>query len=162
MDNGRYALLGIIILSLFYSCNSRSDRDTLAGYMPVTKIVDGDTFWVDDGSEKGLKIRLIGVNTPETVHPSKSVEFYGKEASEYVNRILSGEKVRLEYDVDRNDQYGRTLAYVFLSNGTFLNADLVKNGYAQVMTIPPNVKYAERFLELQRFARENKKGLWRE
>jgi len=146
----------------FFSCNSRSDREKLAGFLSVTKVVDGDTFWVDDGSEKGLKIRLIGVNTPETVHPRKPVEFYGKEASNYVKSILTGKKVRLEFDVDRVDRYGRTLAYVFLKDGTFLNADLIKNGYGQVMTVPPNVKYSEKFLELESKARENNIGLWKE
>jgi len=102
------------------------------------------------------------VNTPETVHPQKPVEYYGKEASNYVKSLLTGEKVRLEFDVSRIDRYGRTLAYVYLSDGTFLNADLIKNGFGQVMTVPPNVKYSEKFLELERKARENKIGLWKE
>ncbi|MCD5382782.1 thermonuclease family protein [Candidatus Gracilibacteria bacterium] len=130
--------------------------------MSIKKFVDGDTFWVDDGSEKGLKIRLIGVNTPETVHPQKPVEYYGKEASNYVKKVLMNKKVRLEFDVSKQDRYGRTLAYVFLNDGTFLNADLIENGYGQVMTVPPNVKYSEEFLELERKARENNIGLWKE
>lgn len=154
--------VGFAFFLLLFSCNSRSDRDSLSGYMPIKKFVDGDTFWVDDGSKKGLKIRLIGVNTPETVHPQKPVEFYGKEASNYVKSLLTGKKVRLEFDVDRIDRYGRTLAYIFLKDGTFLNADLIENGYGQVMTVPPNVKYSEKFLELERKARENNIGLWKE
>jgi micrococcal nuclease len=70
--------------------------------------------------------------------------------------------VRLEYDVSRYDQYGRTLAYVYLKDGTFVNADLVKKGYATVMTIPPNVKYADTFLKLSKKARNQGKGLWKE
>ncbi len=154
--------LSFAFLLLFFSCNSRSDRDSLAGYMSIKKFVDGDTFWVDDGSEKGLKIRLIGVNTPETVHPQKPVEYYGNEASNYVKKVLMNKKVRLEFDVSKQDRYGRTLAYVFLNDGTFLNADLIENGYGQVMTVPPNVKYSEEFLELERKARENNIGLWKE
>jgi micrococcal nuclease len=146
---------------LLYSCESKSKRKFDKQYLTVTKVVDGDTFWVDDGSVKGLKIRLIGVNTPETVHPRKPVEFYGKEASNYVKSVLTGKKVRLEFDVGRVDRYGRTLAYVFLKDGTFLNADLIENGFGQVMTVPPNVKYSEKFVELERKARENKIGLWK-
>jgi len=162
MSESLLKYLGLVFILILFSCNSRSDRDSLAGYMPIKKFVDGDTFWVDDGSKKGLKIRLIGVNTPETVHPQKPVEFYGKEASAYVKDLLIGKKVRLEFDVDRVDRYGRTLAYVFLKDGTFLNAELVKNGYAQIMTIPPNVKYSEKFLKLEREARDNNRGLWNE
>ena len=155
--------LSIIILIVFsFSCNSKSFRETKKGYIPVTKIVDGDTFWVDDGSEKGLKIRLIGINAPETVHPRKEVEHFGKEASDYLSNLLSGKKVRLEYDIDTLDRYGRTLAYVYLKDRTFVNAELLKNGYAQVMTIPPNVKYSKEFLKLERIARQNKIGLWSE
>ena len=153
--------LGFAFSLLLFSCNSRNDRDSLSGYMSIKKFVDGDTFWVDDGSEKGLKIRLIGVNTPETVDPRKPVEYYGKEASNYVKNILTGKKVRLEFDVGRVDRYGRTLAYVFLKDGTFLNADLIENGYGQVMTVPPNVKYLVKFLDSERVARENKRGLWK-
>jgi micrococcal nuclease len=137
-------------------------QDISDDYYAVTKIVDGDTFWVDDGSEKGMKIRLIGVDAPESRRSfNKEVGHYGKEAKEYLTQMLDGKLVRLEYDVGRKDRYGRTLAYVYLEDGTFVNADLVKNGYAMIMTVPPNVKYAELFLELQREARENGRGLWR-
>jgi micrococcal nuclease len=155
-------LVVLLFVSLFISCDSRQDRDELAGFLRVTKVVDGDTFGVDDGSEKGLKIRLIGVNTPETVHPQKPVEFFGKEASDYVKGILTNQKVRLEFDVNLVDRYGRTLAYVYLKDGTFLNADLIIKGYGQAMTVPPNVKYSEKFVELEKKARQAKVGLWKE
>ena len=157
----KYTLFLLFAISLV-SCNSRRDRDELAGYLPVKKVVDGDTFWVNDGSEKGLKIRLIGVNTPETVHPQKPVEYYGREASDYVKNILTGKKVKLKFDVDKTDRYGRTLAYVYLKDGTFLNAEIIKKGYGQAMTVPPNVKYSDKFVELERKARERKIGLWKE
>lgn len=154
----RYKIFLLFLIALSYSCSSKSGYDN--NYYAVIKVVDGDTFWVDDGSEKGLKIRLIGINTPETVHPAKPVEYFGKEASNYVKKLLTNKKVRLEYDVQKIDRFGRTLAYVYLQDGRFLNALLVENGYAQVMTVPPNVKYADKFLKLERQARKHSKGLW--
>lgn len=128
----------------------------------IKKVVDGDTFWLDNGTAKGLKVRLIGVNAPESRKVNrKDVEYFGKEAKIYLTKFLSNKRVRLVYDVAPIDRYGRTLAYVYLEDGTFLNAHLVKNGYASVMTIPPNVKYADYFVKLQRDARLNNRGLWR-
>ena len=132
-----------------------------AGYFSVKKVVDGDTFWVDDGTPKGMKIRLIGVDAPESRNVFKKVVgYFGIEAKQYMTSLIAGKKVRLEYDVDHFDQYKRTLAYVYLIDGTFVNAELVKNGYAMVMTVPPNVKFADEFLRLQQEARENNRGLW--
>lgn len=132
-------------------------------YFRVKKVVDGDTFWIDDGSQKGLKVRLIGVDAPESRNSgTKEIAFFGKEASEYLKALIAGKKVRLEFDVGHFDQYGRTLAYVYTEDGTFVNANLVKNGYATVMTVPPNVRYAETFLKLERKARKNSKGLWKD
>jgi micrococcal nuclease len=132
-------------------------------YYNVKKVVDGDTFWVDDGSPKGIKIRLIGVDAPESKNSrTKEMTYFGREASDYLSSLIAGRKVRLEYDVGQFDKYGRTLAYVYLEDGTFVNAILVKNGYATVMTVPPNVKYADTFLKLERKARNQKRGLWRD
>jgi micrococcal nuclease len=152
----------ISVATILFSCNSNSEKKNKSDqYVAVTKIVDGDTFWIDDGSEKGQKIRLIGVDTPETKRTGrKEIGYFGKEAKEYVTKILKGKKVALEFDVGKYDQYHRTLAYVYLEDGTFLNAELVKQGYAMVMTVPPNVKYAEMFLYLQKEAREHNRGLW--
>ncbi len=161
IKNYKLPLLTLAIFMIL-SCNSRRDRLSSDNLFEVTKVVDGDTFWVDDGSEKGLKIRLIGVNTPETRHPQKQVEYYGTEASDYVKSLLTGRKVELQFDVERFDRYGRTLAYVYLEDGTFLNAEIIKNGFGQVMTIPPNVKYSEEFVKLERKAREEKVGLWKD
>lgn len=126
--------------------------------VPVVGVADGDTITVEIGGKKET-VRLIGVDTPETVHPSKPVEPYGPEASAYTKRRLSGQQVRLEFDVEERDHYGRLLAYVWLGDELF-NATMVKDGYAQVLTVPPNVKYADRFVALQREARENDRGLW--
>ncbi len=91
----------------------------------------------------------------------RGVEPYGMEAAEANRKLVDGNTVRLEFDVQQLDRYGRTLAYVYLEAGTFVNAWLVENGYAMVMTIPPNVKHQELFLKLQREAREAERGLWR-
>ncbi len=118
--------------------------------------VDGDTVVLFSGE----RVRYIGVNTPELHHPQKPVEWYAREAKEFNRRLVEGKKVRLEFDVERRDRYRRLLAYVFLEDGTFVNAELVRQGYAQVMTYPPNVKHADLFLQLEREAREAKRGLW--
>lgn len=154
----------LLFFLVFYvvSCASPSRNNEVGNLLTVKRVVDGDTFWVDDGTEKGMKVRLIGVDTPETVHPQKPIEFFGKEASDFVKKLLEGQKVKLEYDVQEKDHYGRALAYVYLEDGTFLNAELVKKGYAQVMTVPPNVKFSDLFLDLQKDAREKNLGLWNE
>jgi micrococcal nuclease len=131
------------------------------GYLVVSKVVDGDTFWVINSKGNEEKIRLIGVNTPEARATGRTqVEYFGKESSNYVKSLLSGRRVRLEFDVEKFDRYKRTLAYVYLEDGRFLNALLIKEGYASVATYPPNVKYASLFTELEREARKKGKGLW--
>lgn len=160
MKKGLIYILLLLFLTPLYSCKSRSAGEK-SNYLPVTKVVDGDTFWVDDGSEKGLKIRLIGVDAPESRRTGrKEIGYYGQEAKEYLTQLISGKKVRLEYDVDTLDMYQRTLAYVYLENNTFVNAELMRQGYAMVMTIPPNVKYAKMFVKLQQKARKKNRGLW--
>src|SRR5690554_1022197 len=146
------------LVLLFGACQSLARKD-LAWY-PVSRVVDGDTFLIDDGSEKGKRVRLIGVDTPETVHPRKPVEYYGREASDYVKNLLANQRIGLEFDVDTTDRYGRLLAYVYLQDGTFLNAHLIEKGYGQIATSPPNVKYVEKFQKLQRKARRKNLGLW--
>lgn len=130
-------------------------------YYTVTRVVDGDTFWIDNGTEKGEKIRLIGVDAPESRRTSrKEVGYFGKESKRYLSSLLLNQEVSIAYDVDHTDRYGRTLAYVYLKDGTFVNAELVKQGYAMVMTVPPNVKYAEEFVRFQVEARQHNRGLW--
>ncbi len=133
------------------------------GLLEISKFVDGDTFWVVNENGQKEKIRLIGIDTPEARRTGRTeIEYFGKEASDYVKRILAGRKVRLQYDVQRYDRYKRTLAYVYLDDGTFLNALLVKEGFATAATFPPNVKFAELFTKLQREARSKRRGLWAE
>jgi micrococcal nuclease len=124
----------------------------------VTRVVDGDTIDVSvDGNV--LRVRLIGVDTPETVHPFEPVECYGPAASRFTSKMLQGEPVLLEFDVEREDRFGRTLAYVWLGDRLF-NEVLVARGFAQVSTFPPNVKYVDEFVRAQREARRNGRGLW--
>ena len=128
----------------------------------VVRVVDGDTVVVLlNGREE--TVRLIGVDTPETVHPTLGVEPFGPEASAFTKRLLPpGTQVRLELDIQERDRYGRLLAYVYLPDGRMVNAELLRAGLAQLLTIPPNVKYVELFTRLQREAREAGRGLWGE
>jgi micrococcal nuclease len=125
----------------------------------MTRVVDGDTAEARL-SGASIDVRLIGVDTPETVHPFEPVECFGPAASSFTRRSLEGERIRLEFDVQRRDQYGRTLAYVWLGDRLF-NRVLVARGFAQVATYPPNVKYVEQFIRAQRSAREHDRGLWK-
>jgi micrococcal nuclease len=128
----------------------------------VTKVSDGDTFWVTYPSGKEEKIRLIGINTPESRKTGRTeVEYFGKEAADFTKKLLLNKQVRLEFDVQRYDRYKRTLAYAYLESGTMVNALLVKEGYAQVATYPPNVRYQSLFQRLEREARNAKRGLWK-
>lgn len=129
------------------------------GMYRVVRVVDGDTIVISYKS-KNEKLRLIGINTPETKHPEKGTEPYGFEASEYTKKLLEKREVKVTFDVQQRDKYGRLLGYVYLTDGTFVNARLLSEGYAQVMTVPPNVKYAEEFVRLERAARKEEKGLW--
>ena len=111
----------MFLLPNSYSCITKPIKESESKYFFVTKVVDGDTFWVDDGSEKGLKIRFIGVDAPESRRTGrKEIGYYGQEAKEYMTKLLSGKRVRLEYDVGMFDQYKRTLAYVYLEDNTFV------------------------------------------
>jgi micrococcal nuclease len=160
------AILFVSLTTLNISCDSKSknkQRTKSSEYLAVTKVIDGDTFWANNDTKDVVKVRLIGVDAPESNNVfKKKIGYYGKEAKAYLTKMLSGKNVKLVCDVDSLDQYGRTLAYVYLEDGTFVNADLMRNGYAMLMTIPPNVKFADEFLKLQKEARENNRGLWKE
>jgi micrococcal nuclease len=132
----------------------QSDQDAT---VTVTRVVDGDTIDISPSVEGRSRVRLIGMDTPE-VH--FGTQPYGPEASAFAKQVLSGEEVRLELDVQKIDPYGRLLAYVYLPDGQMFNETLLEEGYAQVATFPPNVKYVDRFLEAQREARAANRGLW--
>jgi len=127
--------------------------------VPVVRIVDGDTLVILlDGQEQ--KVRLIGVDTPETVHPRKEVEHYGKEASAFLTNLLKGESVYLRYDQTKQDRYGRLLAYLYRApDGLFVNLEIVRQGYGHAYTKYP-FQHMELFRYYERQAREAGKGLW--
>jgi micrococcal nuclease len=131
-----------------------SRKDTREGR--VTHVVDGDTIRL--GEER---VRLIGVDTPETRKPGTPVQCFGKKATAFTTKLVAGRKVRLELDVEERDRYGRLLAYVIrVDDGLSVNAELVRRGYATPLTIPPNVRHADEYARLARQARRADRGLW--
>ncbi|MGQ9461713.1 MAG: thermonuclease family protein [Candidatus Fervidibacter sp.] len=143
-------LLLLLAVPLYRHFNLKPTEKSLK----VVKVVDGDTVVLSDGRT----VRYIGIDAPERGQP-----FY--EAAKNFNRkLVQGRAVELEFDVERFDRYGRLLAYVFVRNEEgrriFVNAEMVRNGFALIYTKPPNVRHADLFLQLQNEARENKRGLW--
>ena len=145
---------------LFFFAQAQLQENT---WYKVSKITDGDTFYVTTSSSEKYKIRLIGIDAPETRNVGVKVrkEYFGTEAKIFVTQILKNKKVKLTFDVQKTDRYGRVLAYVYLENGIFLNQYLVEKGYAVVSTFPPNVKYVEVFTKAEKLARNKKLGLWK-
>ena len=126
----------------------------------VVEVVDGDTVKVGLGGRRE-RLRYIGIDTPESRRPGTPVECFAKAAAAYNRRLVGGQAVTVRTDVEPRDRYGRLLAYVYRRrDGLFVNAALVRDGYATVLTIPPNVAHAEEFVRLQRAARQAGRGLW--
>lgn len=149
-------------ISRVNSTNVSSNTSVDENLYEVKEVVDGDTFKIlYNGKE--TKVRLIGVDTPESVHPTatKNTE-EGKRASECTKSLIEGKRVKLEFDVSQTDKYGRLLAYVYLESGEMLNKKLLEEGYAKIATYPPNVKYVELFTKVQDEAKKSKKGFWKE
>ena len=139
--------------------NTSSNVNVSSELYKVINVVDGDTIDIMYNNKKE-RVRLIGIDTPETKHPTKGVEPYGKEASNFTKDSLLNQYVNIEFDVSERDRYGRLLAYVYLDNVMF-NKTLLQQGYAQVSTFPPNIRYVNDFIELQKIARENEIGMWK-
>jgi len=120
--------------------------------------------WVDDGDTvvlgDGRRIRYAGINAPEVAHNNSPAERFGPEARDFNRKLVLHKKVRLEFDREKNDQYGRVLAYVFLRDGTFVNAQLVKDGYAYYVFRRPNIKYDSLLFRFQREAMAKRVGMW--
>jgi len=158
----RFAVVVVVVLVLAGACEHGRghgrDATPAPGTTTIERVVDGDTIVVRGGE----RVRLIGMDTPETVDPRKPVQCFGEAASRRTKQLLPvGTAVRLVYDVDRYDRYGRTLAYVYrASDGLFVNASLVQDGYAFAYTVPPNVAHADEFVALQQDARREGRGLW--
>ncbi|WP_455611422.1 thermonuclease family protein [Cloacibacillus porcorum] len=160
-------ILTYIALALIISVFTASTGHAVTAQ--VIRVIDGDTFITTLNGQKE-RVRLIGVDTPETVHPKKGIEPYGLEASAYVKGMLEGREVFLEFDVASRDRYGRLLAYVWLFEPAdqsdasirrnMLNANLLLNGYARLMTVPPNVRYADYFVKYEEEGRIWNRGLW--
>ncbi len=125
----------------------------------VVQVVDGDTVRVRL-ADRVETVRYIGVNTPEVRHPTRGREPGGPEATAVNRELVAGKRVSLELDVQERDRYGRLLAYLWVGE-TMVNAELVRRGYAQVMTVPPNVRHQDMFVRLERDARAAGRGLWR-
>jgi micrococcal nuclease len=126
----------------------------------VLRVVDGDTIHVQVGG-RDERVRYIGIDTPEEVKPGTPVQCYARAAAAANRRLVAGREVRLVPDVESRDRFGRLLAYVYRSgDGRFVNAELVRDGFARTLTIPPNVRHAERFADLAGEARDAGRGLW--
>ena len=173
MSRTRICVAAVLVLSLGLAVlyAATSDTPTIPTFPPVDfsqttplwvmGVIDGDTIAVREVGAL-FNVRLIGIDTPETVHPSKPVQRYGKEASLFTTNLLKGEKVYLVYEGERQtvDKYGRVLAYVYRApDGLFVNAEIIRQGYGHAYMVYP-FKYMEKFRRLEQFARQAMKGLW--
>jgi micrococcal nuclease len=142
------------------SKQSRESRNTISEKRVVIRVLDGDTIVVSPNE----KVRLIGVDTPETVHPKRAVQCFGKDAKEFTRSMAESQTIRLVLDKsnaarNHKDRYGRTLGYAYLEDGTMLNAELIRRGYAYAYTRFP-FRYIAEFREMERVARSQSVGLW--
>lgn len=154
-------IIPAVFVLLLFSPAANAGNETLSPaltYNYCSYVIDGDTIIVViDGKKE--KVRLIGVDTPEIKSPYTKEEPFGGEASAFTGKMTEKKMVRLEYGRQRRDRYGRLLAYVYLEDGTFLNAELVKQGYAEVYRKYP-FKYRDDFIRYEDGAKENKRGMW--
>ncbi|MCC3144562.1 thermonuclease family protein [Halanaerobium sp. Z-7514] len=148
-------LTAIILITLILSGSYFYLGQDSAEELYVAQVIDGDTIRIASGES----VRFIGIDTPEIDWENNEAEFYGWEARDYLQQKIAEKNVRLEYDQDREDHYGRLLAYVYL-NDKHLNHDLLENGYATLMIVEPNNKYEAQFKNAAEEARRAKKGLW--
>lgn len=164
----KYSLIiGLLIISTMFNtaCISAFNQNVIPDEeiqdlekAVVADVIDGDTIELSDGRD----LRLIGLDTPELNLPEGPIEYYGLQAKEFTKQKLLVETVYLEYGEQKFDEYDRTLAYVYLADGTLFNTSLLNQGYAHLLTIPPNTKYVESFKEQVITARRNNQGLWQE
>jgi micrococcal nuclease len=161
----RHALIAALVVAGLAAAGGGwqriQDGSGLIVHGTVVRAVDGDTIIVADG-DRTEDVRLIGMDTPETVDPRRPVGCYGPQASAYTKHLLTGRRVTLEYDRVQRDRYGRYLAYVFLDGPPrlFVDAQLVALGYARTMAIPPNTAHAGMLARLERRAALAGRGLW--
>jgi micrococcal nuclease len=155
------AIVVMVLILLSSRACGGDDPDTTAGVGTVREVIDGDTIDVSlpDGTET---VRLLGVDTPETKHPTEPVECFGVEASHELEELLPpGTEVELRRDAEARDRYGRLLAYVYRADDDlFVNQELVAKGFAVVLVIPPNGALAAPLREAEQAARSEGLGLW--
>lgn len=149
--------LGPVIKQILSSFEAGGSQETAAETAVVKKAVDGDTIVVEMNGRE-YRVRYIGVDTPES---TTKQECYGKEAARFNAKLVEGQTVRFERDVNETDRFGRLLRYVYLANGEMVNEVLVREGYALARSFPPDVKYQDRFREAEREAKQRRRGLWR-
>lgn len=154
-------LVVLVLTCSWFACTDPSDGPAGPGLATVKRVVDGDTLVVAIGAQEE-RVRLIGVDTPESVDPRRPVECFGKEASAFTASLVpEGTVVYLVRDVEARDRYDRLLAYVYRDDDDlFVNAELVRQGYALPLTIPPNVAHSAELVALAAEAREAGRGLW--
>jgi len=151
--NSLTTLLAVLIIFIMYNYFQQE-----SGQYVVKTVIDGDTIVLSNGE----KVRYIGFDTPEFQSFQKKTEIFAEEAFQANRKMVENRKVKLEYDAQQRDQYGRLLAYVYTDDGIMVNEWLVANGYAKTVIFPPNVRYVDRFLHLEQEAQEQKIGLWGE
>jgi micrococcal nuclease len=177
-----YIVFSLFVLAGLYSCQEGKFSSEAKLKLPfgraydyadilVSRVIDGDTLQLEDGE----RVRLIGIDTPE-VHESdklyrdaqrsrrdvNTIKELGRKSWDFTRQLVESKRVSLEFDIERRDKYQRLLAYVYLKDGLFVNAEIIKRGYANLLTIPPNVKYADLFRQLYQEARQDRRGLWQE
>ena len=159
--NNALHILVAIGLSLLASCSSGSTTENKV-LVRILAVIDGDTVDIKlDGRTE--RVRLIGVNTPETKHPTKPIECFGPEASAYMTQLLpKGTDVRIERDTEARDRYGRMLLYLYRnSDNLFINLDLISRGYGTPMSIEPNTFHRNEFVHAAALAEASNVGLWK-
>ncbi|WP_326137084.1 thermonuclease family protein [Bacillus paralicheniformis] len=165
-----YSLSLVLLLGVLVSCNKadettaataadqQQEQNLISGV--VVNVVDGDTIVVRMKNGKQERVRFILVDTPETVHPKKGEEPFGREASDFTKKTLSGQKVDLKLGVQERDKYGRLLAYVYLKDGAMINELLLQKGLARVAVFPPNTEFVDQFRDIEAQAQKEHKGIW--
>ena len=147
------------VLLIFVGCTQQTDSAANTGI--VVEVIDGDTLDLFIAGHR-LRVRLIGIDTPETKHPSKPIQCFGPEATAFTESLLQrGTEIRIERDNEARDTYDRLLVYLYrTSDNMFINLELVLQGYADVLTIEPNIAYLDKFVAASRDAHLSNRGMW--
>lgn len=156
-------MLRLLVLSLLCWLSTPAWAGSLSWvtqdrWVTVQRVIDGDTFV----TRKGEKIRLLGINAPEIRHRDAPAEPHGYQASQTLIRLIAGKQVRLSFDQESKDRYGRTLAHIYLQDGTWINAEMLRLASAFVYTFPPNTKAANELTVIEQQAIKKKIGIWRD